>query len=890
MNLRLINPDPERWARIEELFDAASQLADAERSVFLQSACGDDQDLRDYVTRLLAADPDIEGKIEKTIVQTLSQAALADDNGQLAGEMIGPYRVLRLLGSGGMGMVYLAARADEQFEQQVAIKLGRHRLVDPQTELRLRSERQILAHLDHPNIARLFDGGTTREGVPYLVMEYIDGVRIDTYCDRNRLPINERLRLFQTICKAVHYAHQNLVIHRDIKASNILVTGDGMPKLLDFGIAKLTDAAGAATVGLTREGAVIMTPENAAPEQLLGHTVTTATDTYGLGLLLYSLLTGYRALPMDNLPPAEFARSICQFVPVRPSLRLDQEARIARRNEDAAASATLATIASDRCTNRDRLQKRLRGDLDTIVQRALQKEPERRYATVSALANDIDLHLRAMPIDARVDSWHYRTGKFIRRHLAAVAAAIVMVGILAGFSVVLMLQNQTVTRERDTARAVSDLLEDTFMAGDPSVARGLDVTAREILAAGASQVQNQLRNKPEIQSALMGTIGRVYSNLGEYDPALELLEQVLDLQLRNHGTQHPATAAAMNDLAEVLIRRADYDRGRDLLLQALAFNEQYFGTASLPAARTRYNLADLELSAGNFDEAERYAGTATTIYAAAGRESSIALAESYALQARIKQIRGDLQSTERLLNQAIRIVAGSEGPDHPLMAYYLQHLGVLQRSQGNIDAAKKTFARAIDTTRRIFGDKHDLLAATLLDQGMVLHAEGALVDAERVMREAIQLDMNAQGSRHPRVGFDKTVLGMLLHDTGELAEAESVLREALSIFASTLDENHQYTASALTELGAVLNSEDRPADALPYLERAMSIRARDYPEEHVLLAATRSEYADTLTLLGRYEEAEPLLKASVMTLGAGTDRRAARASAAMARLASRRGP
>ncbi len=575
MNSKTIELNAERWSRIAELFAHAAELEPGKREDFLDSACGGDTELREYIQDLLQADPAVEAIVERTIISTVRDA-FGDDTSQseqMKGQMIGPYRVDRLLGSGGMGMVYLAQRADEQFDQQVAIKLGRHRLVDPQTELRLRHERQFLADLDHPNIARLFDGGTTDDGVPYLVMEHIDGVRLDMYCDLHRLNIAERLRLFQTICAAVHYAHQNLIIHRDIKATNILVAKDGTPKLLDFGIAKLSDAEGAATDGLTREGAVIMTPANGAPEQISGQNITTATDIYGLGLLLYDLLSGLRAYETEGLTPAEAASIISQETTVSPSRRLAQKKKAAQSQHDAAALHELEQIAADRSTSLERLRRRLRGDLDVIVLKALRKEPARRYRSANAFADDIGLHLKSMPIVARTDSWRYRAGKFVQRHFAAVTASVLVVAMLATFTVLLSVQNRTVVKERDTAREVIQFLEDIFMAHDPSRARGVDVTAEEILAEGAERIRSNLGDRPEIQSSLMGTIGRVYYNLGEYQPSEEMLEQALRLRLRTDGESHPAVAAARNDLAEVLIRRAQYDRAIELLQQSLTVNQ-----------------------------------------------------------------------------------------------------------------------------------------------------------------------------------------------------------------------------------------------------------------------------------------------------------------------------
>jgi len=885
MNSKKIELTAERWARVEELFARATQLESDERGRYLDSACVGDDVLRDYILDLLQVDPAIEATIERTIVSTV-RSAFDDDESQadeMRGQMIGPYRVERLLGSGGMGMVYLAERADEQFDQQVAIKLGRDRLVDPQTKLRLRNERQFLANLDHPNIARLFDGGTTNDGVPYLVMEYIDGVRIDAYCDRHRLNVAERLQLFQVICAAVHYAHQNLIIHRDIKATNILVTADGTPKLLDFGIATLSDAKGAAMDGLTREGAVIMTPANGAPEQIRGKTITTSTDVYGLGLLLYDLLAGLRAYDVEYSTPSEVARIICHDDRVNPSRRLREKKKAAQGGLDSMALQELEQIAADRSTSLERLQRQLRGDLDTIVLNTLRKEPERRYRSASALADDIGLHLKSMPIVARADSWRYRAGKFVHRHFAAVSAAVLIVAMLAVFTVLLSVQNRNIVKQRDTAREVSQFLEDIFMAQDPSRARGANITAAEILAEGANRIRNDLGDRPEIQSALMGTIGRVYFNLGEYQPSQEMLEQALRLRLQTDGETHPSVAAARNDLAEVLIRRAEFGRATELLLQSLAVNQLSNKGTSPLVATNLFNLADVYLAMGRLDEAESAVRSSIAIFVQLRDQFSIELAAAKSALARILQVRGDLDETEVLLLEAIEIISDSQGPDHPFMAYFLQNLGVLQRSKGDLVAAEQTLQRAIEATRRILGDKHDLLAGTLVDQGILLHMKGDYDAAERVIREALVLGIEIHGASHPTVSVHKTILGMLLHDKADLDTAEAMLRDALLIFEQVLDDDHQYTASALTELGAVLNTAGRPSEALSLLERALQIRRKDYPADHVLVAATRVEYGDTLSRLGRFDEARPLLEESLAVLRDRSDRRLRRANEALAR-------
>lgn len=873
---------PERWARIQSLFDGATALPAAKREAWLSEHCSDDPALCGYLASLLSADEGVDATVEHTIVDAAREAFGDSADEQFAGETIGPYRIERLLGEGGMGMVYLASRADEQFEQRVAIKLGRHRLIDPQTEYRLRHERQILADLDHPGIARLFDGGTTKEGVPYIVMEYIDGVRIDAYCDLRRLGINDRLELFRQICLAVHHAHQNLIIHRDIKPSNILVTEDGTPKLLDFGIAKLTDAAGAATQGLTQEGAVVMTPANATPEQILGQPVTTATDVYGLGLLLYRLLSGIRPFDVDSMTPSDIARWVCEEPLPAPSVRL-RRLRLGPGNHPA-ARVQAAEIADNRRLSGERLVRRLHGDLDTIVMHALSKDPSRRYRSAGALAEDIELHLESMPIRARRDAWTYRTAKFVQRHYLGVAVSALIAALLVAFSVVVSIQNRTIAAERDTAREVSRFLEDIFRARDPVQARGASVTANELLAEGARRIRQELTGQPEIQSTLMATMGRAYYNLGEYDDASDLFQQALDLRYANFGSSHPDVAVLQNDLAKTLLRVPEYAKAEELLTSALRYNSERYGEDSAASAENLFQLAELYLKKGEIAEAERYAESSIALYEALRESHPVDLAKAKSMLGRVLQVRGDLDRTEALLREAIDILEREGGNDHPWMAYFLQNLGVLQRSRGDVDEAEASFDAAIEATERILGRPHPLIAATLINKGSLLHERADLEQAEAVIREALAMHIETLGPEHPMVGYDQTFLGMVLHDKGDVAAAEATLNAAIDLYERILDPEHQYTASAMTELGAVLNTRGRSDRAVTLLEEALAIRLKDYPPDHPLVAATRAELGDAWLRLGDLGRAEELLTASTDMLADTPGRRSERARAALERL------
>lgn len=781
------------------------------------------------------------------------------------GRRIGPYRIVRIIGSGGMGIVYLAERADDSFSQQVAIKLVRNRLVDPETEKRLVSERQILANLDHPCIARLFDGGTTAEGAPYLVMEYIDGVPLDHYCDSRRLTIDERLNLFRSICSAVHYAHQNLIVHRDIKSTNILVTRDGTPKLLDFGIAKLLDAGGAASAALTQDGILMMTPENAAPEQVLEGPITTATDTYALGILLYRLLSGHPPYRLAG-SSREIAEQICHSQPDPPSATVGASWQQPESQERALEIVRPEIVARYRSTAADRLRRRLKGDLDNIALMALRKEPERRYRSVNELSEDIRLHQASQPVTARPDTWRYRSGKFLRRHVAGVAMASVLAGLLIAFGIVMTVQNQRIIEERNTAMEVSRFLEELFRTPDPANARGANVTAREILARGADMISADLDGRPSIQATLMETIGRVYFNLGEYPQATEMFEEALRMRRATLGEGEREVAAVKNALAMVLISTADYDRARRLLEEALAQNRRDEGSKSAAVAANLFNLARLSQVTGDLDRGETFIRESLAIYESRDGEFVTEIAANKSVLARILRGKGDFITAERLYREAIALIREHVGDNHPDIAYYMQNLAVVLRARGDFDAAETMLRESIDFTRRVLGEEHDLAAASLVMLGRLLHDKGQLDDAEMAFRDALDLHLKVQGPEHPYVAYDMTSMARLLFDRGELDEAESLLRQALDIYGDSVGPEHQYVASVLTELGAVLTEKGAPAEALPLLQRAIEIRETDYAATDPVMATTTSAYGRMLARLGRFEEAESELLASIAAL------------------------
>ena len=502
----------ERWARLKELFEAAVDLEANERAILLDEECGGDDRLRFEIESLLQSDEQTGGFIEEPAFVIPRDLFPDKTEDPFAGRQFGAYEVIREIGRGGLGAVYLAARADDEYRKEVAIKLVRRGLDTEDILRRFRNERQILAQLDHPNIARLIDGGTTDDGLPYFVMEYVKGEPINAYCDRHALSTAERLNLFRKVCAAVAFAHQNLVIHRDLKPSNILVTQEGEPKLLDFGIAKLLgpgDELFTQTIPALR----VMTPEYASPEQVKGEKIMTTSDVYSLGALLYELLTGQRPYRLKTRTPEEIARAITEQEPERLSAALLRDSRF--------------TVHDSRA---------LRGDLDNIVLMAMRKEPARRYSSVGQFSEDIRRHLEALPVIARKDTVAYRTSKFVSRHRIGVAAAALVLLSLIGGIVATLIEVRTARRAEAKAEEISGFLQKTLEASDPTVNSGGQPTVKDLLDDASKRLATEeLSDQPEVRAELQRIIGATYLSLGQYDPAQQNLSAALQTQTRISG-------------------------------------------------------------------------------------------------------------------------------------------------------------------------------------------------------------------------------------------------------------------------------------------------------------------------------------------------------------------
>lgn len=787
-------------------------------------------------------------------------------------DLIGPYKVLSLLGEGGMGEVFLAERADRQFHQRVAIKLVRRSALSAQIQGRLKIERQILATLNHPNIARLLDGGEMVDGTPYLVMEYIEGEPIDQFCDRRELSIDARLKLFMTVCAAVHSAHQNLIVHRDLKPSNVLVTAEGVPKLLDFGIAKVLDSREMMhTIAVTQMDVRLMTPDHASPEQIRGDPITTASDIYVLGVLLFELLTGRKPFAGDTDHLGELARAICQEPPLAPSSALRREIR-GQEPSDHSAKVRSTTLS--------KLQRELRGDLDNIVLMALRKEPERRYASAAQFAVDIQRYLDRLPVLARPDSWTYRSGKFLQRHkLASVLAAAALV-VLIGFSITTYIQSNRIALERDIATAqrsraelereraeeVSAFLIELFEVADPSEARGNQVKAREILDRGASRIEHELKNQPELQATMLDTIGRVYSSLGLIKEAEPLVEHALKVRRALPGQNDASVASSLYNLADIYIRKGDLARAETLATEALSINRQVTGNESRETATSLGHLGYIKLRGGDVDAAEALLLNSLNISSAQLGPKSPRIAPILDALAEIRAYRGDLAGAQDLYERALKIVGESYGQDHPNYVDYLHNLATVIQRRGDFTRAEALYRESIELYRRILGDEHPDTITALSNLGWLLATKRDFREAEEMYREALSLDRKVHGAKHPMVGNDLARLADLAYMEGHLDLAAALFKEALQIYEQTLPPEHGYTASALGTLGQVLFEEGRIKEAESVLTQASNMWRSVLGEESFDYAHSQAWLGRVRLAEGRVEEAAAILQKSYETI------------------------
>jgi eukaryotic-like serine/threonine-protein kinase len=826
---------PTRWKAVSPYLDRAMDLDDDARAHFQAELRREDPQLADDLEQLLDEQRTV---IAEQFLEHMDFGPPAAPS--LAGQTLGAWRLVEAIGQGGMGTVWRAERADGRFEGQAAVKLLNLSLMGDASpshaEERFRREGSLLARLNHEHIARLLDAGVSPTGQPYLVLEHIDGLPIDRYCDEHRLGVEARIRLFLDVLDAVAHAHANLVVHRDLKPSNVLVSSDGRVKLLDFGIAKLLESEAWAV--LTHDGVSVLTPEFAAPEQVTRRPVTTATDVYSLGVLLYVLLGGHHPAGEAFNSPAELVRSIVDTNPKRMS-----DAVVDDSPSD--APETQFRNAARRGTTPERLRRLLQGDLDTIVAKALRKSSEDRYPSVSALADDLNRFLAHEPIGARPDAIAYRLAKFVRRHAVGVLVGVGTIALLAGFGVY---HTARLTAERDRATAeaqksakVSQVLTDFLASADPFRDKP-NPTMLDLLDSGAIRLQTELASEPATLGELLTAIGRVYTRLEFNDKAKVTLERALALIRSAGGPEHPRLGQALNDLGVLRREMGDAKASVELLKEALAVRRRLLGPRHKDLGVT---LSELGRSYDDLDDSRN--------------------AEAYAWEALAMR----------------RSVFGEE---HREIATNLGDLGQYLLKRGDLVGAERLLRQSYEISRRILGPRHPNVGASMGNVGRVLAEKGDFAAAEPLFREALSIKREVMGPKNPSVAVPLNTLAWALREQGKLAEAQTALEEAIAITLPTNEPDGRTLAQYRTSLARVHLAKGEAAVAVPLLVQALEVRTRVFGRDDWRVATTRSVLGEAFTALRRYEEAEAMLLEARRVLKPNPGQEGREAAAAAARL------
>jgi serine/threonine-protein kinase len=835
----------QRWQRIQELFH---QLLDAEppaRADLLEAACGADSALRNQVLALLRAHerhvPILDDGPE-LLASVLDEDAVPEPPGH-----VGPYRVIHELGRGGMGIVYLAERDNADFQQRVALKCLIPGAASAELTARFRRERRILAGLAHPNIAQLYDGGFTPAGEPYFAMEYVEGEALDVFCNRRRLDIDARLRLFCSACAAVQYAHQHLVVHRDLKPGNILVTAEGRVKLLDFGIAKLLERDDATDPRAHTLHA--LTPVYASPEQLQGAPATAASDVFSLGLILFELLTGRRAFALSSGSLAAL-RAVLETEPARASTVVTAD-EPAHAPGSGSQPASAVDHARARDTTPERLRRRLRGDLDTILDRALRRDPAERYASAQALLEDIRRHLDGMPIQALPPGRLYRTLKFLRRHRAGVAAAALVLLALTGGLGTAAWQAAIAARERDVARAetakaqrVTEFLVNVFAAPNPfaSGPERLDTfRVASLLQRGAARAQSELAQQPEVLIPLLHAIGRTFRLLPDIEAAEPLIETAVSLSRDFHGPDHPVFAAAITEQAYVRVARGRFADAEPLYREALRIRQQALGENHPDAIRSLSNLAAFLQRVGRTAEADSLLRIAAGRARATRTPDSVLLADILTRQGMLASARRDYDAALNTAREALAINRALAGPSHPRSIGDLNNIAVFLQRAGRHEEAEAVFREVLALQKQALGPEHPYVASLMATHAAALVRIGKHDGARQTFAAAVQLAPRLP----PRTAaFIALRFGSFLESQGDHGEAEQRYREAIATLKMALSNQDPDIGVYQLSLAALLCTTGRREAGAAVYEEALGTLSRLLPPDHREVTRAKTGWDD----------------------------------------------
>ena len=839
--------DSDTWRRINDALDELIDLPPEKSAEALDRLYGNDPAIREQIAAILAADREVEGYLSRTARQgMMEEAAEGLDYGlpPLSGRVLGPWRLLNQIGRGGMGSVYIGERADGAFEQRVAIKFLGRGVAPPELLARFRQERQILARLEHPNIARLVDGGVTEDGLWWFAMEYVDGQPITAWCVAHRSSTRAALELFQQVCRAVQYAHRNLVIHRDLKPSNILVSAAGQVKLLDFGIAKILEPEGGGGSGGARGAggpaspdgtlltAVAMTPNYASPEQIRGEPPTTTTDVYALGVVLYEILTGTRPYRVKTGSLEEIRRAVLDEEPEAPSARL-KRAGIGR-------------------------------DLDNIVLTALRKEPERRYPSVEAMSDDVQRHLEGRAVRASGRTFGYLASKFIRRNRVPVAAAAL---VLLALSVGLY----ATARERDRAKyeaaKATELKEfalNLFRVSAPEVGRGANVTARELLDRGAQRVERELRGNLALQAEMWDLLGSVYRSLDLFPQAIGMYRKSVTARRSLQGQPDSLLSHSILELGSCLNENGDYAEGEKLMREALAMDRARFGDTSRRVALATGELAVLLDRMARTAEAESLSHVVIRMDSLTVGMNSMEAAQDISSLGMLLYYDSRYNDALPYLHQALATRERLKGRRHIQTAEGIDQVAMCLAQTGELDSALALGNEALSIRRQWLAPDHPDIAHSLMNTALPLQDLGRLDEAEQYLRGALAIRLRALDPEDPLIAHTHNDLAVVFYRERMLDSAGVHFDQALRVWAHSLPPDHRDVLTCRNNLGVIYRETGRFAEGERLLREVLAQRQRTLPADHMDLATTQYHLGRLLVMTARSAEAEPLLRHAIV--------------------------
>jgi serine/threonine protein kinase len=860
----------ERWEDVKAVLHQALEISPDRRSQFLDEACSADASLRAEVESLLLADEGVRSSFLQSLPPdnpSLDSNGFASPFALEAGQIFAErFQLLRKLGEGGMGQVWLVDQISP-VRRQVALKLIKAGMYDEAVVQRFQAERQSLAIMDHPAIAKVFDAGATPHGQPYFVMEYVPGLPITEYCDCKKLKIGDRLELFIQACEGVQHAHQKAIIHRDLKPANILVIevdGEPVPRIIDFGLAKATTPRVEGESLFTQAGHLVgtpgyMSPEQADPNVLEGvYNIDTRTDVYSLGVVLYELLAGSRPFdtkPGKKQPLDELLRRLREEEPPSPSYKMSGD------------RDTSTAVAEARGTEPKQLVSLLRGDLDWITLKALERDRARRYNAPSELAADIRRYLNHEAIEARPASAGYRTRKYIRRHRVVVGAAAGLVLLLASFSILQAVQLRRTTRERDRANSerdratrITDFMTNMFKVADPSEARGKSVTAKEILDKASTEMEQGLAADPQVQSQMMQVMATTYSNLGLYPRAQDLAKRALDVRMSLLGSDDRKTLESETQLGKILGREGIYFDAEMSEREALASERRILGAEDPLTLETMSLLADIVVHHADQLEAEKLERQVIEVATRKlGPESDLVLRSRHVLGVSL-WLQGRYAEAEQDGRQLLDVERRVWGPDHPETLRAMNNLAEAIRFQGRGAEAEQIYRELVVTDRRVFGSEHQTTALAISNLGELLDHEGKTAEAEPLLREAVAIQSQVIGPENEYTLQSGYTLANVLFEEGKVREAEKLHREVLATMNHALFPGHPQTLICQSYLARDLIGEGRYREAEKLARTAFETDLRNLGPQRVFTMTALQQLGIALALTDRYAEAKKLFR------------------------------